>query len=150
MGQFVAYGMRDVIVGHLPVVVRLYGEGGVDAAELLHGQQSGVDKGLWIGIISIQLGIGLAQPNHGSPAVLSQSGKFPGRGCGVCFHLSGIQTVQKIAGVVYFQQGAVDLVGKITAQRQQLLGGGAFCGNTCLIGKGSPVIVEAAVYREQK
>ena len=72
MRQFMADGMRDVIVRHFPVVVRLYGEGGINAAELLHGQQSGVDERLWIGIITLQLGVGLAQPDHGCPAVLSK------------------------------------------------------------------------------
>ena len=43
---------------------------------------------------------------------------------GGCLWSVPVEAVQDFAGVVYFCQRAVDLVCKITAQRQQLLGGG--------------------------
>ena len=68
VAQLVADGVWDVVAGHLPVVVGLHGKGGVDAAELLHGENAGHQQGLGTGVKSVQVREQLSQMFHGLPA----------------------------------------------------------------------------------
>lgn len=62
-----ADGVGDVVAGHLAVVVGFHREGGVDAAQLLDGEDARYQKRLGPRVKAAQLREFLAQPLHGRP-----------------------------------------------------------------------------------
>ena len=80
----------NIVQRHLPVIIGLHCEGGIDAAQLLDGENPGDGQRLWIGIPSRKLGIDLAQILHGFPAQLPHLPQIGPRGGRRVLGLAGI------------------------------------------------------------
>ena len=130
MGQLVAEGKRNIVIGDIAVIVGLHGKRRIDARQILPGQQRGENQFFGPRIRSLQRRILLSQRFHGRRGFLLHVFTRS--------HLFLFIPLHQIAS-------PIDLICQPQADPGQFLIRIPFCDKSLLDGKRISLIIDAAV-----